>query len=187
MKSKLVLLSLLTLLASNSSFAEETQLNEARSVAAQLPPKLKSVLEQEIADKGHIGAISTCRDKAPEAAKKISAETGWKIKRVSLQTRNAQRASPDEWEQKVLTQFDEAAAAGENPATLEAYIEMNDEFRYMRALSVQPLCLSCHGKKEVSEEVRAAINEAYPEDQATGYSVGQIRGAISIRKPISAQ
>lgn len=51
-------------------------------------------------------------------AKAASEQTGWMVKRVSLQNRNP-KAVPDAWERAVLEDFDKRAAAGESPTTLE--------------------------------------------------------------------
>ena len=40
------------------------------------------------------------------------------------------------------------------------------------------MCLTCHGPVEaIPPEVRAVLRKRYPSDQATGYSVGDLRGA----------
>jgi hypothetical protein len=54
----------------------------------------------------------------------------------------------------------------------------------MRALPTQPLCLACHGDAaSLSPAVSARLKELYPEDRAVGYTVGQIRGAMTIKRP----
>jgi hypothetical protein len=54
--------------------------------------------------------------------------------------------------------------------------------RYMRPLMVAPLCLNCHGPKEtIKPEVRKVLSDRYPEDQATGFRDGDLRGAISVK------
>ena len=42
---------------------------------------------------------------------------------------------------------------------------------------MKPMCLACHGA-EVAPEVQAAIAERYPDDRATGYRAGELRGVI---------
>lgn len=163
-------------------------LDEARKVATMLPPKLLASLQEEIGKSGPEGAIPVCRDMAPKIAGEISAQTGWKIRRVSLKARNDARATPDAWEKAALEDFDRRAAAGEPPAQLEKGGRVGDEYRYVKALPVQPLCLGCHGPAEqLSPAVKSALKQHYPNDRATGYSVGQIRGAISVRRPLQAQ
>ena len=164
---------------------DDGQLVEARKVAMTLPPKLLASLQEEISKSGLEGAIPVCKDMAPKMAGEISRQTGWKIKRVSLKARNDARAIPDEWEKAALEDFDKRAAAGEPPAQLEKGEKVGNEYRYMKALPVQPLCLNCHGPADqLSPAVKSVLSQHYPNDRATGYSVGQIRGAISVRKPL---
>jgi hypothetical protein len=170
--------------------ADDLLLEEARKVASSLPPRLMAVLQEEIAKGGPEGAISVCRDQAPKIAGELAAGTSWKIRRVSLKVRNEARARPDAWETMALEDFEKRVAAGEAPLRLEK-AEVVDgaggvkEFRYVKALPVQKLCLACHGPTDVIRaEVKAQLNALYPLDQATGYSEGQIRGAISIRRPL---
>jgi len=164
---------------------DDALIGEARKVAMTLPPKLLASLQEEIKKSGPEGAIPVCKDMAPKMAGEISQQTGWKIKRVSLKARNDARATPDAWEQAALEDFDKRAAAGEPPAQLEKGEKVGNEFRYVKALPVQPLCLSCHGPADqLSPAVKSALGHHYPNDRATGYSAGQIRGAISVRKPL---
>ncbi|MEI8168596.1 MAG: DUF3365 domain-containing protein [Rhodoferax sp.] len=175
------------LLSSLTAFAEDAPwLGEARKVASQVPPKLLQVLNEEIAKGGPAAAMNVCRDKAPQMAKAASEQTGWAIKRVSLLNRNP-KAVPDAWERAALEEFDRRAAAGESPATLEKSDTVTTagktEVRYMKALPVQQVCLACHGKADqLMPEVSTQLHTLYPDDKAVGYALGQIRGAMSIRK-----
>lgn len=177
---------LLTPFAVTPACAEEdTLLTEARKVATTLPPKLIIALQEEIKKSGPEGAIPVCKDMAPQMAGQISKETGWKIKRVSLKARNDARAIPDSWEKSALEDFDKRAAAGESPAKLEKGEKIGNEYRFVKALPVQALCLTCHGAADqLSPAIRAALGQHYPDDRATGYSEGQIRGVISVRKTL---
>jgi len=176
------------LLAAPAALAQEVAwMGEARKVATSVPPKLVVVLTDEIARSGPEGAILVCRDKAPQLAKAASEESGWTVRRVSLKNRNP-KAVPDAWERAVLEDFDRRAAAGESPATLEKAELVQDDGRsvrrYMRALPTQQLCLQCHGSAEqLKPAVLERLRTLYPDDKATGYAVGQIRGAMTIRQP----
>ncbi|MBK6400924.1 MAG: DUF3365 domain-containing protein [Rhodocyclaceae bacterium] len=169
--------------------ADEAQLlDEARKVATSIPPKLLEVLDDEIRKGGPENAIGVCREKAPQMAKAASEKTGWAIRRVSLKNRNP-KAIPDAWEKAALEEFDRRAAAGEKPTGLEKgellTVGGQQVYRYMKALPTQDLCLQCHGTPErVSPAVQARLHELYPDDKAVGYSAAEIRGAITIRKPL---
>jgi len=162
-------------------------LDEARKVATSVPPKLVAVLIEEIDKGGPESAIAVCKDKAPLLAKAAADESGWSVRRVSLRNRNP-RAVPDAWERSALEDFDRRAAAGESPATLEKAELVQENGvgvrRYIRALPAQQLCLQCHGSTEqLKPAVVERLRALYPDDKATGYAVGQIRGAMTIRRP----
>lgn len=179
----------LVALTSVYAFAQDAAwLVDARKAATSVPPKLLVVLSEEIAKGSPESAIAVCREKAPQLAKAASEQTGWAIRRVSLRNRNP-KATPDAWERAALEEFDRRAAAGENTAALEKWDILANgeqkEYRYMRALPVQQICLACHGEAQtLKPEVTAQLKKLYPDDQGVGYSSGQIRGAITIRQAL---
>ena len=166
----------------------EPLLEEARKVASGVPPKLLAVLSAEISKGGPENAINVCKEQAPKMAAAASAETGWAIRRVSLKNRNP-KAVPDAWERAVLEDFDKRNAAGEKPAVLEKgeIVTENGKkfYRYMKALPTQEICLMCHGATEkLSPAVHAKLQELYPQDKAIGYAVAEIRGAMTLKRPL---
>ncbi|MBM3390449.1 MAG: DUF3365 domain-containing protein [Betaproteobacteria bacterium] len=188
-KTVRIALPLALALAAAPGFAnDDKMLSEARGVAAGIPPKLLNVLDEEIKKGGPEGAIGVCREKAPAMARAASEQTGWAIRRVSLKNRNP-KAVPDAWEEAVLKDFDKRAAAGEKPTGLEkgevVTVDGKQMYRYMKALPTQDLCLQCHGTPErVSPAVQAKLKEFYPDDKAVGYASAEIRGAITLKKPL---
>lgn len=178
----------LAVIATVPVHAGDSMLADARRVAGAVPGKLLTVLTGAVERSGPQGAIAVCRERAPQLAREASTETGWAIRRVSLRTRNP-GAVPDEWERLALEEFDRRAAAGEDPRTLEkSAIAMDGVlrvYRYMKALPTAPLCLGCHGEATtLAPAVRESLRTHYPEDRAVGYRVGEIRGAITLKKPL---
>jgi Protein of unknown function (DUF3365) len=167
--------------------ADMSWVPQARSVATSVPPKLLGVLQAETARGGPEGAIAACRDQAPALARAASQESGWTVRRVSLRNRNP-GAVPDAWERAALEDFDRRAAAKELPATLERaeVMQVNGQpvQRYMRALPTLELCTQCHGTTDkLSPAVVERLKALYPADRATGYRVGEIRGAMTLQRP----
>lgn len=162
---------------------------ESRKVAQEFVQKLAGVLKQQIETAGAESAINVCKEIAPALAKQYSTD-GRLVKRVSLKPRNQSLGTPDAEERVALENFDKQQRAG-GPATLElanAYQDASGDewFHYMRAIPTQPQCLQCHGKAEdLAENVKALLAKEYPEDKAMGYSLGEIRGAVSIRRKIN--
>jgi len=54
---------------------------------------------------------------------------------------------------------------------------------YMRAIRINmPLCLQCHGMEEdLAPDVVEQLTKLYPDDTATGFSQGDLRGAFVVR------
>ena len=163
----------------------------ARATASDLILRLGAVLKKEMGAGGPDSAITVCRDIAPDYAGELSRRTGARVSRVSLKTRNPLLGQPDAWEQQVLAEFDQQAAQGNKPETLERSEVVTEPqgrfFRYMKAIPVQPLCLACHGATDsIPDAVKVRLAADYPHDRATGYAVGQIRGAVSIKQSAPA-
>jgi len=156
----------------------ETQaINIVKRFASELKPKLKTAIQSG----GFVHAIETCSVEAPRISQSISKDTGWSVKRVSLRSRNRQSAKPDDYEKRILLSFNQRQISGEDTSNMTHSGFSNGSYRFMKAQAVERLCLGCHGES-VAESVNAAILEKYPEDSATGYSLGQIRGAFSLVK-----
>lgn len=163
--------------------------DESRAVVGPFVQQLIAENKKAVQEGGPESAIKVCKDIAPKMAGDISRQQGWKLTRVSLKVRNPLLGTPDAWEQKTLKQFEARIAKGEKPETLEAaeiVKESNGKsFRYMKGIVLQPGCVACHGKtEEIPANVQAKLAEEYPHDQATGYAPGQVRGGVSIKRPL---
>lgn len=160
-----------------------TLMAEAAEIAKRFGGTLKPHLKEALQTAGPVDAIEVCAFQAPKIAADLSRETGWSVKRVSLKPRNRQAAFPDAWEEGVLRLFNERLAKGESSETI-AYAEIIDgRFRFMKTQGVDAPCLTCHGEN-LSPAVEKALRERYPDDQATGYALGEIRGAFSLSKKL---
>lgn len=191
MVGKLALSTLLAFAASWQQAGAQTVnkalLDESRGVANQIVGQIRSELVKELERTGPIRAITVCKYSVPEITSNISRQTGMRVTRVALRPRNPALGEADAWEQRVLLDFENKVAKGEKADSLE-YYEVVDEpagrsFRYMRSLAVTQPCLLCHGPStQLSEAVRAQLAIEYPSDKAVEYQLGQVRGAISVKK-----
>jgi hypothetical protein len=106
-----------------------------------------------------------------------------------LRTRNPLLGTPDPWEQRVLEDFDRRAAAGDKPDAIE-FGEVVSEpagryFRYLKAIPVTGLCVTCHGQRDqLSPFIQDQLRAEYPHDKAVGYTPGQLRGAVTVKRPL---
>ena len=193
MKLKTSLLTLLTAISVGSTTslmaaeqAQDSLVNEARAMVKQFGGQLKPELKKAMKAGGPVKAVEVCHTKAPQIAHELAQKSGWEINRVSLKARGA-NAKPDEWEKAVLERFDKQNAMGLKAKEIEfADVVTSDgqqNFRYMKAIGTQGICLKCHGA-QVAEPVKQALAKYYPQDQAVGYQKGQIRGAFSFSKAV---
>ena len=161
----------------------EQALNEARQVSAELAEKVRGLLLQEIEKGGFVSAVRVCSELAQQITLQFNARSGHTIRRVSLRYRNPQNI-PDEYERQKLEAFD---LLNRQKKLEKEYFEIvktqqGEYLHYMRPLVAIPLCITCHGPKEnIPTEVQTILAEKYPNDRATGFLVGDIRGAISVK------
>lgn len=168
--------------------ARPAPLELARTASQALGADLLAEVKAAIEAGGPVNAVEVCKIRAPAIAAELSGAQALTVGRTSLKPRNPANA-PDAWEQRVLAGFARRQAAGEQLGGME-YFEVTGaadarEFRYMKAIGIPPgaPCLACHGKV-LAPEVAARIQALYPEDQATGYDKGDLRGAFTVRVPL---
>lgn len=167
-----------------AELAQRAQMS--RMAIADFMGTLKHELVSAMKAGGPVNAIGVCNEKAPAIAKTKQQQLGFEIGRVSLKNRNPDNA-PDEWEALVLELFETLKKLGNAPGSLEYYdiveTDAGREFRYMKAIPTGKVCTKCHGT-EISPKVAAKLKELYPGDKATGFKVGDIRGAFTIRQAL---
>ena len=113
-----------------------------------------------------------------EIGRKFYNETGYQLRQVSTKYRNP-RNNPDKFEEKALLEFMKDG----NLSEYKGIDKINGQrvLRYLLPLYIEEACLKCHSAEETIPEF---IKEYYPEDKATGYTYGDLRGAISVIVPI---
>lgn len=165
----------------------EADVAAARAAVKDLGEKLKGELVAALKAGGPGLALGVCRTAAPPIAADVSNAHGFEVGRTALKVRNPENA-PGEFERRVLEAFVESIAGGADPATLEhaevASENGKREFRYMKAIptAAEP-CLACHGAN-VDPALKTQILKLYPEDKATGFAAGELRGAFTVRRTL---
>ena len=129
---------------------------------------------------GPADALSFCSMNAADLTAKVDKELGEKvsIKRVTLKPRNpANEATGDE---KAVLQALELL--NKNHVRLPKHLieKTDDGYKYYKPLRIgKKVCLKCHGTN-VDPKLKAEIAKRYPTDKATGYKMGDLRGAIVV-------
>ncbi|MCP5060406.1 MAG: DUF3365 domain-containing protein [bacterium] len=148
------------------------QADEA-SAAARLAPfkrDLQAALKAGL-EKGPVEAIDACRMEAPKIAQ-ARAQDGLRLGRTSHRLRNPANASPS-WVKPVLAAYLEDAADRE-PREISL---PGGGTGYVEPIVTQAVCLTCHGSS-LAPGVSERLAERYPEDRATGFAEGDLRGVF---------
>lgn len=162
----------------------------AQAAATDFNARLRGRLRAAMGDGGPLAAIEVCHAQAPAIAEAVMATHGVRLGRVALPGRNrhpAQAAAG--WQLAALTRFQDAVASGAPAAAQRAIIDhplpAGVALRMIRGIATEPTCLVCHGSA-IAPEVRAAIARRYPDDHATGFDLGDLRGALWVEVPSAA-
>lgn len=159
--------------------AERRAVEDAREAAQHLGRTVRGRLLSAM-EEGPEAAARVCADEAQALTARAAEERGARVGRTSLRLRNPQNEGPA-WARAWLEQQGERPAAELSP---RAFIE-GDVARFVAPIAVEGPCLLCHGEREgVLEPVRVILRERYPNDSATGYRVGDLRGALWAEVPV---
>lgn len=171
--------------------AEPTPQETGDQVSNRLFASLMTTLQERIASDGPEAAIAYCRLEALPLTAQIAREFPQvkNVRRTALRVRNPAN-TPDDTDRSVLEEWltNWNPAAPPKPVLKEFTADDGTkELRYYRPVPVMATCLACHGTGDkIAPNVRTAIERDYPQDQATGFKEGDLRGAIVVTFQTSA-
>lgn len=171
-----------------AGFDEAAELDWASQATLEYGDALKSELKAAMQAGGALQAIEVCNTRALVIDREVSLANDVNVSRVSARNRNPANA-PNEWQEKVLNSFETRKLAGEDASTLTwhevAETDNGPEFRFMKAIPTGGLCLQCHGT-DIAPPVAEKLAELYPDDKATGFSQGDLRGAFVVTRTLTS-
>ena len=139
-----------------------------------LKNSLMTSLKQAMANGGPVQAIGVCHELAPTLAKEIGEAHGLKIGRTSIRQRSAANVPPT-WAQAAVDRHESAPLV---------FTSSDGAVAFLRPIHLMPACIQCHGNAEqISPDVQTLLNQQYPNDQATGFAVGELRGYFWVQVP----
>jgi hypothetical protein len=154
--------------------AQRARYELAVEARGQLAARLVGELTEALSSDGPAEAIRVCSERAPLIAAEVSAATGVEVGRTSWKLRNGANRPPD-WAEEAL------GARPETPVLLEGE---DGSLGALLPIRLGGVCVTCHGPAEgLAEEVRVRLAELYPDDQATGFAEGDLRGWFWMRVP----
>lgn len=168
---------------SKKSLSGDQALRFAAATMQDVLPGMIRTLQEKVTNEGAMAAVSFCREFAPSYGKEKNAEWSAKAKaelgaqafqfrRISLKNRNPKN-TPDTQEADILAQWEKGEIR-------PVVFKRDEKIFTMHPIKIsQPLCLSCHGEAgSLDGKAAAEIKKLYPQDKATGYKMGDLRGAF---------
>ena len=138
--------------------AEQARDGLAKALIGELTEGLKQ---------GPAHAVAVCSERAPVLAAEQSKQFGVRLGRTSMSLRNPRNAAPV-WAQQHISG---------GPAAPAFFTGTGGELGALFPIRLMPQCVQCHGKPtELLPEVREVLAKSYPQDRATGFAAGDLRG-----------
>lgn len=154
--------------------AQSKALAAKDALFARLSGRLTEVMQAE----GPAAAIEVCSREAAEVARSVGEEQGVTIGRTAIKLRNPKNAPPD-WVQPFV----------EKRTAEPQFVDLPDGHTgALLPIKLKSKCLACHGTTDtIPADVKTKLAELYPDDQATGFGEGDLRGWFWVVVPAEAQ
>jgi hypothetical protein len=170
MSKRLLYTAPLALMLAAPTGAANPAVERGQAELAPFKQQLMGALKAGLAE-GPDQAIDACRVEAPAIAAGLTTEQV-NLGRTSHRLRNPENAGPA-WATAVLQDY-----LGQDGDWQPRVVELPDSRTgYVEPIVMQPLCLTCHGS-ELAAPVASALEALYPEDRATGFAAGDLRGVF---------
>lgn len=173
-----------------STESQHAAIQRGRSIVAETFSLLSSNLQSAIQSGGVSNALPFCSLAASPLTAGMAEKHGVTLRRVTHKARNPS-GKADATELAILNSFETALAAGNStnpPPPLATNLAAGQATFFAPIVLNNELCLKCHGEPgtDIAPEDVAVIRELYPADEATGFKLGQLRGAWRIEIPLAS-
>ncbi len=153
--------------ADELSEPQHGQLEAADEARAALFGALLTELTTAISEDGPAHAIDVCKDDAPAIAERVSAQRGVRIGRTSWKLRNPAN-TPPVWADLALDA---------KPTDPVHFADRSGRLGTLAPIRLAGACVQCHGSPDdLAPGVSERLADLYPDDRATGFAEGDLRG-----------
>ncbi|HRP69052.1 MAG TPA: DUF3365 domain-containing protein [Turneriella sp.] len=180
----LFIAALVFFIACNKAKRDDAQYLAFASQAMQdVMPQMMQTVKQEVDKNGYASAVTFCSGFAAEFGKNKNVEWGklathdinaksFRFRRISEKNRNPNNRA-DAKQSVILAQW---LKEGATPTLYRDGTRVTT----MHPIKISmPMCLGCHGDAAtVDKKAIGEIKRLYPNDLATGYKLGDLRGAF---------
>jgi len=156
-----------TVRSEQMSQKQKLQRDIAEDAVRAMGTQLNERLIEAIGQHGPAGAINVCKLEAPPIAAGVERTEQLDIGRTSFKLRNPNNAPPDFAVPVVAQRIDEKTYMTDPRGRLAA----------MMPIHTGALCLNCHGPRDqLVAPVASTLRELYPQDEAVGFKLNDLRG-----------
>jgi hypothetical protein len=158
----------------------EEYTEKGKEIAGTTANSLMKNLSEKMEKGGIAEAVPFCNTMAHPLTDEMANKYDASIKRTSLYVRN-KKNEPNQAEIKILNQF-ETSFSNKEPLKPVVTLDESGKPHFYGPILLQKKCLACHGTvgEEVNIKTDSIIKSYYPNDKATGFKEGDLRGIWSI-------
>ena len=173
---------LITSCSSNELSQKEKQayIVKGKEIGKATVKKLGSNLMKNMKAGGPQQAIPFCNVKAGSLTQEMADKYNVSIKRTSHRIRN-KKNTPTEAENVILKQYLASVTKGEKLKPLVKK-DTAGKVHFYAPIKLEGKCLACHGVvgEQVTSKTDSILKALYPNDKATGFKIGDLRGIVNI-------
>ncbi|WP_303923144.1 DUF3365 domain-containing protein [Draconibacterium sediminis] len=151
--------------------------NSGQEITANVQAVLLTNVGKAIQTGGPEYAVEFCNLEASSIVDSLNGAFGCDISRVSAKNRNPQNALRTEQEKQMWELF-------ANEQLADTVLQNGSDLVYYKQITTaMPACLKCHGNPEtdINEATKTKLNDLYPNDLATGYTLNEFRGLWKVK------
>lgn len=147
---------------------DKEKLQRAKEATKKLGGTLMGELGKAVGEGDFAHGIEVCNIRAPEIRGRIVDEDERvEIGRTSFKLRNSDNTPPD-WAKPYVDQRMAEEVVLKGP---------QDQLGLLAPIRLKEFCTNCHGTKEqIPDDVEQMLAQKYPNDRATGFAAGDLRG-----------
>ena len=155
----------------------QAQLAAADYAQKELATRLMKRLGESMGAGGPAAGIEVCAEEAPRIAEEVAEANNVRIGRTSYKLRNPANSGP-QWVAQVVS---------DKSKTRRYFSGSDGALAVATPIPLGKMCRQCHGPDTaIAPEVKQALAKRYPQDMATGFEVGDVRGWFWVEVPAQA-
>jgi len=163
---------------STASASKQTPLERAALAKDALFNELSTRLLAAMSNGGPAKAIEVCSKLAPKLAKEVGEQHQVSIGRTAIRLRN-ENNRPPAWAEPLLKEL---------PTKPVVQDLENGRTGVLFPILLKVQCLTCHGPDDkIAAEIRTELARLYPNDTATGFQEGDLRGWFWVEVPADSE